>query len=284
MRELCPACDGSDCGKCFSVNEYEIKRCATCGTMFVENLPSSDELTAIYSSQGYYELPLDSIQRITDENRRRMKVIQSIKPNGKFLDIGCAHGLLLDHALQNRYETFGVEPSLKNAQAAARNNHIVFTGSLEEFVANNNDKTFDVITCMDVIEHISDPKAFLSLAASILANDGIMVVSTPNYSGVIAKLLGDQDPYMTPPEHLTFLTVAGMIHLASRCGLKIMRSRTFGRPIPAEVDRSIKRYIPGSLRFLRPVMQPAIYFSFWLLNLMKLGLEQEVYLRRSGMP
>lgn len=252
--------------------------------MFVETLPSPEDLAAIYTSNGYYRLHPDAMQRIADENQRRLKIIRNLAPNGKLLDIGCAHGLLLDQAVQAGYETFGVEPSSKNSEDAIRKGHVVFNGWLEEFVALNFDKRFDVITCMDVIEHISDPKAFLSLAASLLAEDGVMVVSTPNYSGVIAKLLGARDPYMTPPEHVTFLTAEGMSHLASRCGLKVRKFQTFGRLISNEMDRSVQRYFPRQLHSLGPVLWPAIRFSFWMLNLMKLGLEQEVYLTRISEP
>lgn len=284
VREGCPACSGIDSSQCFIVNGYNLKRCGTCGSMFVENLPSPEDLAAIYTSEGYYELHPDAIQRIVDENRRRLKIIRCLKPNGKLLDIGCAQGLLLDQAAQEGYITFGVEPSSKNAEVAARNGHVVFTGWLEEFATKNFDKRFDIITCLDVIEHIADPNKFLSMATSLLAEEGIMVVSTPNYSGVVAKLLGAHDPYMSPPEHITFLTAVGMSRLASGCGLKVRKYQTFGRLIPTEMDRSVQRYLPRPLHSFGPALRPAIRLSFWALNLMKLGLEQEVYLSKVGAP
>ena len=281
MRESCPACGGIG-GQCFTVNGYSVKCCATCDSLFVENLPSPEALAAIYTSDGYYELPPDSMRRIAEENQRRLKLIRGIKPSGKFLDIGCAHGWLLDQAAQEGYETFGVEPSSKNAEEAARKGHAVFSGWLEDFSAQNPDKRFDIVVCLDVIEHINDPQIFLSLAASHLADGGVMVVSTPNYSGVIAKLLGARDPYMTPPEHITFLTAAGMRYLASGCGLNVQQYKTFGRLIPSEMDRAVQRYFPGYLYALGPAIRPAIRLLFWALNLMRLGLEQEVYLTRAS--
>lgn len=284
VRVNCPACGGLESRQWFMVNKYSIKRCDTCDTLFVENLPSPEDLAVIYTSDGYYGLSQGAMQRIEDENQRRLKIIRHFKPNGKLLDIGCAHGLLLDQAGQEGYETFGVEPSSKNAENASRKGHVIFNGWLEEFTSKNYDKRFDIITCLDVIEHVSSPKAFLSLAASLLARDGIMVISTPNYSGVVAKLLGANDPYMTPPEHLTFLTTAGMSSLASGCGLQIREFQTFGRLIADEMDRSVQRYFPRQLHFLGPTLRPAISFLFWVLNLMKIGLEQEVYLTRTSQP
>ncbi len=203
-----------------------------------------------------------------------------MKPKGKLLDVGCAQGLILDQAMEDGYATFGVEPSSRNAEIAAQKGHVVFNGWLEEFVTNNSDERFDVITCLDVIEHIRDPKTFLLHAVSLMSEDGVIVISTPNYSGVVAKVLGVRDPYMTPPEHLTFLTTSGLKCLASECGLRIEEFMTFGKLVSAEMDRAVQRYFPRPARVLMPVIRPTIQFSFFVLNLLKLGLEQEVYLRK----
>lgn len=281
-RVCCPACASTSNENLHVVNDYDIKRCFDCGTMYVETLPTPEALAAIYTDDSYYELPADSMQRINAENSRRLSLIQKIKPNGRFLDIGCAHGLLLNKAKHAGYETQGVEPTLANATVARGNGHAVFNGWLSDFVSQSGGQRFDVITCLDVIEHIDDPKPFLELAASLLAAEGLMVVSTPNYSGVIAKLLGAKDPYMTPPEHITFFTVDGMHKLAGSCGLNVNLVQSFGSLIPAEMDRSIQRYIPKPLQILSPFIRFGVDASFRLLNAMKVGLEQELYLTKQS--
>ncbi len=280
VRECCPACASTSDKKCFVVNGYDINRCLNCGTMYVETLPTPEALAAIYTDDSYYELPVDSMQRINDENARRLSLIQKIKRKGRFLDIGCAHGLLLDKAKQAGYETQGIEPTLSNATVARGKGHAVFNGWLSDFVAQNVDQRFDVISCLDVIEHIDAPKPFMQLAASLLADDGLMVVSTPNYSGMIAKLLGSKDPYMTPPEHITFFTLDGMRKLSACCGLQVNLVQSFGSLIPAEMERSIQRYIPKPLRIFSPLIRFGVNTSFRLMNQMNVGLEQELYLSK----
>ncbi len=180
VREVCPACNASEKEQRFVVNGYDIKRCLGCGTLYVQNLPPQEKLAEIYTSDAYYELTPDSKSRIAHENQRRMTLIRKLKPVGDFLDIGCAQGLLLDLAKQAGYVTHGVEPTYKNAEMARAKGHSVSNGWLSDFVGNASKQRFDVITCLDVIEHINDPKPFLLLAASLLAEDGLMVVSTPN--------------------------------------------------------------------------------------------------------
>jgi 2-polyprenyl-3-methyl-5-hydroxy-6-metoxy-1,4-benzoquinol methylase len=284
IRKHCPVCDAVERKNCFVINEYDIKRCSACGSMYVVTLPTPEALAAIYTSDSYYELPPDSMRRIVEENQRRLNLIQNIKPTGRFLDIGCAQGLLLDEANQAGYQTFGIEPTWKNAEEAAKKGHSISNNRLDEFVDQCGEDRFDVITCLDVIEHIDNPKAFLNLASSLLAQDGLMVVSTPNFSCIVERLLGANAPYMTPPEHVTFLTVNGMRQLAFACGLNVLSFHTFGNLIPAEMERSIKRYLPKPLHSFGALIKPVIWFSFWLMNWMKMGLEQEVYLTKVSQP
>lgn len=279
-RENCPACDVSKKEQCFVVNGYDIKRCLGCGTLYVHSLPTQETLAEIYTSNLYYELSPDSKSRIADENHRRMKLINKLKPKGNFLDIGCAQGFLLDSAKQAGYATYGVEPTHKNAEVARAKGHSVSNGWLSDFVVNAGNQRFDVIACLDVIEHINDPKPFLILASSLLAEGGLMVVSTPNYSGVAAKLLGKHDPFMTPPEHVTFFTLRGLRRLVADCGLSVCLRQTFGTLIPAEMNRSIKRFIPKPIQFLAPLIRPCVRFAFWFMNRMNVGLEQEIYLKK----
>src|SRR6185503_8512916 len=52
------------------------------------------------------------------------------------------------------------------------------TGELEEL-----EEQFDLITCMEVIEHVADPAAFVKALAKRLAPGGLLVMSTPNATG-----------------------------------------------------------------------------------------------------
>ena len=71
-----------------------------------------------------------------------------------------------------------------------------------------------------------------------------------------------------------------MRFLALACGLSVIRFHTFGNLIPEEMERSIKRYLPKMLQPFGVLIKPVIRVSFWLMNWMKIGLEQEVYLEK----
>src|SRR5258706_16079499 len=50
---------------------------------------------------------------------------------------------------------------------------------------------FDVITCLDVIEHVKDPRILLEKINTVLKKEGILIISTPNirFSDHLSKLL-----------------------------------------------------------------------------------------------
>ena len=206
IRDACPACIHNQILSCYDKNDYSIYKCAFCGTLFVFNPPNSEDLTSIYSGI-YYELPTESISRIRDENRRRLRIIRRYKPIGNILDIGCARGDFLDEAKLLGYATYGIELSIENVNISRSKGHTVFHGNLDEYcLQNDKPKQFDIVSCLDVIEHVTDPVDFLKKSVLRLKDDGIMILTTPNYSGVLAKVLRDKEPYMTPPEHLNFFT------------------------------------------------------------------------------
>lgn len=279
-RDECPACGMEVFEQCFYVDAYSILRCKHCKTMFVHNLPLSEDLSSIYESERYYELPPDSVKRIFEENKRRMNLIIEFVSKGVLLDIGCARGALLDEAARSGFETYGIEMSPKNSEIASMNGHNIYTGSLSGFAATNKGRTFEVVTCLDVIEHVEDPFDFIRTAESFLAPRGVLVLTTPNYSGLVARILGQRDPYMTPPEHLNFFTAKGLTALTNRLPLEIKRKCNFGKLTDAEMDRSLRRYIPKGIASAYPAVAAIVRAAFLLANRVGLGLEQEFYLKR----
>lgn len=281
-RNLCPACFADRVFCCFVKNGYNILRCKECGTMFVSAALDDDALSEIYSSADYYELPISSVLRIRKENKRRLRIIKKYKPRGLLLDIGCARGLLLDEAKEIGFETCGIELSPENVKICVENGHDVFKGYLGDYLPMAPNGGFDIITCLDVIEHVSDPLAFMLMATSMLKKDGVMVVTTPNYSGVVARILKSRDPYMTPPEHLNYFTSKGMCSLFHESNLTVDKKITFGRLVESELDRVVSKYAPDFLLPVEPFVKLLVPFGMRVLNFLKVGLEQEFYLFKKG--
>ena len=141
------------------------------------------------------------------------------------LDVGCGAGLLAEPLarLGARVTAIDAAPEL----IAVAREHAAAMGLTIDYRAGDVqalDDTFDLITCMEVIEHVADPAAFVRALAKRLAPDGLLVMSTPNATswsrlmmitlgeglGRIPKGTHDFDKFIAPERMKVLLANAGM--------------------------------------------------------------------------
>ena len=121
----------------------------------------------------------------------------SFKPlHGKrALDVGCGAGLLAEPLARLGAEVIAIDAAAENI-AVARD-HAKASGLVIDYRAGGIEavagERFDLVTCMEVIEHVADPRAFVAGLAGALADGGLLVLSTPN---------------RTPLSRLAMITVA----------------------------------------------------------------------------
>ncbi len=102
----------------------------------------------------------------------------------KVLDIGCGAGLLTEPLARMGAAVTGIDAAMENIAAAQV--HAMAGGltidyratSVEALAAGGN--RYDVITCMEVVEHVADRDSFFAALAVLLAPRGVVVLSTPN--------------------------------------------------------------------------------------------------------
>ena len=100
------------------------------------------------------------------------------------LDVGCGAGLLAEPLARLGAEVTGLDASpeviaIAREHAATMGLEIDYrVGDVQELEGQ-----FDLITAMEVIEHVADPAAFVTALAKRLAADGLLIMSTPNATG-----------------------------------------------------------------------------------------------------
>lgn len=102
----------------------------------------------------------------------------------KILDIGCGGGLVAEPLARLGAHVTGIDPSLEtiaaaSTHAAAQDLSIDYRAIRAEDIAATG-KTYDVVTCLEVVEHVPDVRAFLAVAASLVRPGGLLVLSTLN--------------------------------------------------------------------------------------------------------
>src|SRR5689334_24092552 len=97
------------------------------------------------------------------------------------LDVGCGAGLLAEPLARLGAKVTGIDAS-PEVIAVARD-HVAEGGLEIDYRAGDVQDLrgrFDLITAMEVIEHVADPAAFLKALAERLAVNGVLIMSTPN--------------------------------------------------------------------------------------------------------
>jgi len=142
------------------------------------------------------------------------------------LDVGCGAGLLCEPLARLGGQVTGVDAAPENVMAAQA--HAGEAGLDIRYMAGEIAEldigTFDLVTSMEVLEHVADQRAFVAALAARLAPGGLMVLSTPNRTarsrlllvgaaeaiGLVPKGTHDWDEFVTPDELRELLAHAGL--------------------------------------------------------------------------
>ena len=100
------------------------------------------------------------------------------------LDVGCGAGLLAEALARLGASVTGIDASPEVIMVAR--DHAAAMGLAIDYLQGDVqalDGQFDLITCMEVIEHVADPAAFVKALAARLSPGGLLIMSTPNATG-----------------------------------------------------------------------------------------------------
>lgn len=209
MSVRCSLCERAMRAR-FRVREFEIVRCDRCDLERVAQMPSDQELAAVYAS-GYfngeghgYQDYFGRERAIADEKARvRMDALEraGLARGARVLEAGCADGRFLLEAQRRGCEVRGVEWS-REARLAA-------DPAVREAIGERLDEvegTFDVFAAFDVIEHWNALEAQLALVRSKLRPGALVAVVVPVIDNGNARWWPRTWDQYKPPEHLWFFS------------------------------------------------------------------------------
>lgn len=169
----------------------------------------------------------------------------------RMLDIGCDVGSLLVTAAENYGVTpVGLDVAFRAVEVARSRGLEIFCGTVEE--ARADFSGFKLITAVDMIEHTTDPGAFLRSVHERMSSGGILYIQTPNCESAVYRIgwriirLTNGRPQgvmerLFPPQHIQYFSRHGFRLLAERCGFQVLDLQTRALPANDIVTSSLAR-------------------------------------------
>jgi SAM-dependent methyltransferase len=257
-----------------------VLRCRRCGLIFPNPLPLPEQVSDHYgvAPEAYW----DSSYFVDDPQYLAWQIGKFLKYSGKqpaglrALDIGAGIGKGMKALARAGFDAHGIEVSASFREAAITRNGIaaanIQLAGLEE--ASFPDGSFDFITFLAVLEHLSEPGAALRKIVRWLKPDGLLVVEVPSSDYLLYRLVrryyrltgNDFVPDLSPmhrPYHLYQFTRESFL----RHGLEA------GYEVAAWDCYACQTFLPRWLGFASRPLQ-------WLMQKTATGMELEVWLRR----
>ncbi len=226
----CPICNSV--GKQIKLSyrkELDLHKCKFCLSVYRNTY--SKEILNIYDDQYYdywgLENNFDDVKQIKIKSSLcYLQLLQKFIPQSakkiNLLDIGCAHGFMLEVSKQFNFESFGIDIS-PAITIALKKGYTVFDSSLIELNLPSN--KFDVITMIDTLEHIPAPSEYLKEIYRVLRNGGHFLILTPNVSSIAAKLFRGSWPHFKE-EHLIYFNKSSLVSLLEKNNLEVKMIQT----------------------------------------------------------
>jgi len=278
MSNICPLCDSSDfktkfigfVGKptlvaeslyqCTSISKAkpQLNICKNCSHVF------SDRSTWPNLSSNEYENVSDprylDLEFVKDKTFERAAILTSkffTEPTD-LIEIGSYTGIFLTKMAQRGWRTLGIEPSLWASKISQDKGLKIIPKPFEAAISTNVLPKVDLVVSWDVLEHVQDPRSFISGVSNQIKKDGFFIFSTLDRSNFFARLTGRFWPWIIPM-HLHYFHKKSLIKIVSSYGFNFIE--TGPHVHYANLEYILKKLIPlnlenKNLSFFRRIVLP----------------------------
>jgi SAM-dependent methyltransferase len=234
----CPFC-GDDGQEVLHQDGWTGRQCASCRLVFVSPRPSAEATREIYTADESNERARGHVASFSSptarlDARRVVRLLDSLMPPGRLLEIGPGGGAVLHAARRNGWTVGAVE--LNPGQAAFIRDTLgtACWGSLEEV-----EGTWDVVYHRDVLSHLPDPVQEFKAMRELLRENGLHVFETGN--GDFARRFDTLFASFQFPDHLFFFSPKALGLLLDRSGFDLVKINAFSLVPLLRLENVVRR-------------------------------------------
>jgi 2-polyprenyl-3-methyl-5-hydroxy-6-metoxy-1,4-benzoquinol methylase/ribosomal protein S27E len=267
----CPACGANNGRKAFEKFQLTYLECSGCETVYVSPRPTPAILEDFYAHSRNYAYWNEFIFPASEEARRERifrpradrvaEICQrhGLSHGGVLMEVGAGFGTFCEEIQKHHWfdRVIAVEPTPGLAETCRKKGLEVIEKPVEQITLSPG--SVNVIACFEVIEHLFSPRDYLRSCASLLAPEGLLVVTCPNIKGfdlvTLREISGTVDV-----EHLNYFHPDSLSRLARESGLEVLEVTTPGK-LDAELVR--KKVLGGEFDMQKQPFLKQILIDRW---------------------
>lgn len=260
--------------------EHVVFLCETCGAQRLEESACKEE--GFYKGREYRSLlgqGADAEGFWTEHDILQIRNLNVLWPhtvrNKTIADIGCAAGSFLDHIKGLARCCVAIEPCEEYHESLQARGYLVFhsnSDTLRELAGK-----IDFAFSFSVVEHVVNPREFLSEIRELLSSDGLLILSTPNRDDILMYLLGDEyKRFFYRTVHRWYFDRDSLAYLAKRAGFEVVEALCLQRFGISNAMAWLKDRRPMGDKPL-PYLDAPIVNEFWKKYLESKGVGDYLY-------
>jgi len=205
------------------VSKLKYTACKDCGHVYINQIPDQNIIDDLYSNYYSYPSPLKGEFDPIRDNRFIQIFQDQIHPICKkdnldnVLEVGCYDGYILNQLQKDGYNVTGCDPSV-GADIGLAFGLNIQKEFFDPINYSKNGSLFDIVISRHFIEHTINPYEFINSLKSVLFDNGLLILETPNIQYFIKKGLLE----VFSLQHITLFTATSLKILMIKAGLDVI--------------------------------------------------------------
>jgi 2-polyprenyl-3-methyl-5-hydroxy-6-metoxy-1,4-benzoquinol methylase len=228
QHRTCLLCTSSELRPLAAYSRCHLVRCRRCDFVFVGRIPTDQELADHYV--GLFDAHREGYDFLSPITAKRygewLDEFERYRSTNRILDVGCGVGHFLRHAIDRGWDAYGTEYPSDQVETCRGRGISMCQGALDP--RQYEPASFDVVTSIEVIEHVRDPAAELAAIHSLIRPGGILYITTPNFGSLSRHLLREKWNVLSYPEHLSYFTVGTLSRELQKLGMRRVKAEATG--------------------------------------------------------
>lgn len=229
----CPVCGSAEIflwGSAVDIGnkktKHKIVKCKFCTHIFIDNIPPTEFLNEAYKTNnpsvttgGNEFFETRSSGPLSEVDNWVLSYVSEMKINGSLLDVGSANVKLLQKIKALGWKVTVVEPGAHAGKLRELLQCRIYDCVFEKC---DFDDKYEVVSAIDVLEHVSSPIDFLRRLKNILSANGVALFRFPNSNSLQCRLNKERWEMIRPLGHLHFFSPRSFRTACDICELKTM--------------------------------------------------------------